>query len=99
MLKKTIDGKEQADMAEIQHYILFPNHDNGMRLYKELKKLGVWAVIAPTPRVASKCCGISLMVNKEDLDAIKECAREHEIEILKIAEVEKNINPHRDKYC
>ena len=33
-------------MSEIQHYILFPNHDNAMRLYRELKKLGVRAVIA-----------------------------------------------------
>ena len=51
-------------MSEIQHYILFPNHDNAMRLYRELKKLGVRAVIAPTPRSASKCCGVSLMVEK-----------------------------------
>lgn len=27
-------------MSEIQHYILFPNHDNAMRLYRELKKAG-----------------------------------------------------------
>ena len=51
-------------MSEIQHYILFPNHDNAMRLYRELKKLGVRAVIAPTPRSASKCCGVSLMVER-----------------------------------
>ena len=37
-------------MSEIQNYILFPNHDNAMRLYRELKELGVRAVIAPTPR-------------------------------------------------
>ena len=24
-----------------QHYILFPNHDNGMRLHRELKALGI----------------------------------------------------------
>ena len=51
-------------MEKIQHYVLFPNHDNGMRLYNELKKLGVWAVIAPTPRSASKCCGISLIIKE-----------------------------------
>ena len=49
-------------MKEVQHYVLFPNHDNGMRLYKKLKEEGVGAVIAPTPRSASKCCGISLLV-------------------------------------
>ena len=86
-------------MQNIQHYVLFPNHDNGMRLYKELKNLGVRATIAPTPRTASKCCGISLMVREEDLDIIRTCIIEHEIEILKIAAVERDINPRRDKYC
>lgn len=86
-------------MHKTEHYVLFPNHDNGMRLYRELKTLGVGAIIAPTPRVASKCCGISLLVEEKDLDVIKECIREHEIDILSIAEIERDINPKRDKYC
>ncbi|HIW84677.1 MAG TPA: DUF3343 domain-containing protein [Candidatus Dorea gallistercoris] len=86
-------------MDQIQHYVLFPNHDNGMRLYQELKKLGVKAVIAPTPRSASKCCGISLIVQEEDLDQIQECILEHEIEILKIVAIERDINANRDRYC
>lgn len=86
-------------MAKIQQYVLFPNHDNAMRLYKELKSLGVRAVIAPTPRSASKCCGVSLMVEEEDLELIQQTVQEKGIEILKIASVEKNLNPHRDKYC
>ena len=86
-------------MKEIQYYVLFPNHDNGMRLHKELKALGVKAVIAPTPRVASKCCGISLLIRKEDVEIVEQCVRDHDIEILKIAEVEKYVNPNRDRYC
>ena len=84
-------------MKEIQYYVLFPNHDNGMRLHKELKALGVKAVIAPTPRVASKCCGISLLIRKEDVEIIEQCVRDRDIEILKIAEVEKDVNPNRDR--
>ena len=56
-------------MQKIQHYVLFPNHDNGMRLYGILKEAGIKATIAPTPRAASKCCGISLLVRKDDLEA------------------------------
>ena len=41
-----------------QYYILFKNHDNGMRLYNSLKSKNIKATIAPTPRVASKSCGI-----------------------------------------
>lgn len=84
---------------KIQHYVLFPNHDNAMRLYKELKKLGVRAVIAPTPRSVSKCCGVSLMVEEKDLDAIRACIEEHRIEIWEIAAVERDVNPKRDRYC
>ena len=79
-------------MQKIQHYVLFPNHDNGMRLYGILKEAGIKTTIAPTPRAASKCCGISLLVREEDLDTIQ-------IEILKIAAIERDINPKRDKYC
>lgn len=86
-------------MKEIQHYVLFPNHDNAMRLYKEVKALGVKAVIAPTPRAASKCCGVSLRVLEEDIDRIRQCAADHNVEIQDIAAVEKDVNPNRDRYC
>ena len=36
-------------MQQMQHYVIFPNHDNGMRLYQELKKQGIQATISPTP--------------------------------------------------
>ena len=86
-------------MKEVQHYVLFPNHDNGMRLYKKLKEEGVGAVIAPTPRRASKCCGISLLVREEDLDRVRRCVEEDRIEILDIAAVERDVDPGRDRYC
>ena len=86
-------------MAEKQYYVLFPNHDNGMRLHRELKAVGVRAVIAPTPRAASKCCGISLLIEEEDVERIRQCIEDNDIEILEIVVVEKDINPNRDRYC
>ena len=86
-------------MAVIQHYVLFPNHDNAMRLYKELRALGVSAKIAPTPRAASVCCGVSLLVFGEDIDRINKCVEEHGIQIQGIFQVEKDVNPNRDRYC
>lgn len=79
--------------------MLFPNHDNGMRLYREMKENGLKCTIAPTPREASKCCGISLLVKKEDLDQIRQIVKEKKIEILQIAEIKKDIDPNRDRYC
>lgn len=84
---------------KIQHYVLFPNHDNAMRLYNASKKAGIKATISPTPRAASKCCGISLMIDACDVDAIKKCAGESDVEILKIVALELDLNPKRDRYC
>ena len=86
-------------MQKLQHYVMFPNHDNAMRLYRELKNLGVRATIAPTPRVLSTCCGVSLLAEEKDISAIRACVEEHGIEILKIEAIESDINPRRDKYC
>ncbi len=86
-------------MAVMQHYVLFPNHDNAMRLYKELRALGVSAKISPTPRAASVCCGVSLLVLEEDIEQIKQCVEEHGIEIQGFFQVEKDVNPNRDRYC
>ncbi|MDY4575245.1 MAG: DUF3343 domain-containing protein [Intestinibacter sp.] len=82
-----------------QYYVLFENHDNGMRLYNSLKSKNIKCTIAPTPRVASKSCGISLLVNKEDIEKIRECVSNESIDIIDIVEIEKNIRPNRDRYC
>ena len=82
-----------------QYYVLFRNHDNGMRLYNSLKSKNIKCTIAPTPRVASKSCGISLLVNKEDIQKIRECVTNESIDIIDIVEIEKNIRPNRDRYC
>ncbi len=87
-------------MQKIQHYVLFPNHDNGMRLYGILKRSRYQGHHRScTPRAASKCCGISLLVRKDDLEAIRKFIDENHIEILKIAAIERDINPRRDRYC
>lgn len=86
-------------MEKIQHYVLFPNHDNAMRLYRELKGLGVRAVIAPTPRALSTCCGVSLLIEEKDIGVIKACIEKNGIDVLKIEAIERDMNPMRDKYC
>lgn len=60
-------------MENVTHrwYILFPNHHQGLRLNQELKQAGIRNQIAPTPRAASSCCGISLIVAPEDLEKIQ----------------------------
>lgn len=36
---------------------------------------------------------------KEDLDQIRQIVKEKQIEILQIAEIKKDIDPNRDRYC
>lgn len=86
-------------MQQMQHYVIFPNHDNGMRLYQELKKQGIPATISPTPRAVSKCCGISLMIDEKDVAAVENCASQHNIEILQIAAIDRDLNPRRNRCC
>ncbi|TQQ84592.1 DUF3343 domain-containing protein [Peptacetobacter hominis] len=86
-------------MKEIQTYILFNNHESGMKLKKELSDAGIKSTISPTPRQASKCCGISLIIDEKDIDAVNSIIEDKKIEILKIQQIEIERNPNRDRYC
>lgn len=68
-------------------YILFPNHREGLRLNRELKERGIKNTIAPTPRIASTSCGISLIVDEADLDDIKQIITDREISIERMVQV------------
>ena len=69
-------------------YILFPNHHQGLRLSRELKKQGLKNTIVPTPRAASSCCGMSLIVDPAELDIIREIITELGIVIEKIVQLQ-----------
>jgi len=81
------------------YYVLFRDHTTGMELYNGLKELGIRAVIAPTPRSLSRCCGISLMVLEEDVDVIREYVSAHQIPVLDIAWLDGQPDRYRDRFC
>ena len=68
-----------------KHYVLFPNHFNGIKLNESLRKEGIKNTIAPTPRELSSCCGISLLIREEDIPEVERIILRDQIEILKIA--------------
>jgi hypothetical protein len=87
-------------MAEIEYYVIFPNVENGMKLNELLKAAKIPATIAPTPREATKCCGISLLIkNKDYIPAVKKCVEDNNIEILDIFETVNKKDPMRNKFC
>ena len=73
--------------SDYDWYILFPNHHEGLRLNSELKQRGIKNTIAPTPRAASKSCGISLIVLEQDLPVINQLIEEQRISIEKIVQL------------
>ena len=59
-----------SDAQITDFYILFHNHTEGMQLYSYLRQRQLRARICPVPRAASACCGMSLIVEKEDFPAV-----------------------------
>ncbi len=80
-------------------YVLFNNHENGLKLNSKLKEKGLSSIISPTPRSLSKCCGISLIVDENELDEVRKVVEENDIEIITIESIQKDVNPNRDRYC
>nr|WP_242996875.1 DUF3343 domain-containing protein [Coprococcus sp. AF21-14LB] len=44
-------------MKETVYYVLFPNHDNGMRLHRALRAAGLKSQISPTPGRQASAAG------------------------------------------
>ncbi len=78
--------------SDYRVYVLFPNHTEGLRLNSILRDRGINHAISPTPRVLSRSCGISLIVNEDDLELIKEIIAEHRITIENVAKAPVNKN-------
>lgn len=86
--------------AEVfQYFILFPNHFEGLRLHKELKSRGVKATITPTPRRASSCCGISLLVTEEYIEAAKSVIKTSGVQVEGIFKERRSTPEVWNKFC
>jgi len=80
-------------------YVLFRNHTEGMKLYQYLRARGIAVRISPAPRAASACCGMSLLVEAEAIEAVRRCIPESGVQIDRIVSLPRQIDPARDKYC
>ena len=58
-------------MKKYDWYILFKNHTEAMTLYRGLKEAKIAVRISPTPRQASVCCGVSLLIADEDMASVR----------------------------
>ena len=89
-------------MADITRwYILFANYEQGLALHDLLDHNDVRNRIAPAPRAiqGELTCGISLMIEEEDIAAARACIETHHAAHHSIVPLAGQIKPHRDRYC
>ena len=53
-------------MKENKYFILFDNHEQAIKMHRDLQNAGIDSRIAPTPRAASLCCGVCLMIQGDE---------------------------------
>lgn len=84
---------------KVMYYILFDNHEQALKLRRALKSADLPTTISPTPREASLCCGVSLMLEETMLGAVQTYLSKHPEAVYKsIERVEQDFNPKRDHY-
>ena len=83
------------------YYILFATYTQGVTLKHLMKEEGIPCRIAPAPRSVQGelGCGMSLLVQPEDIDAARECIRKNRAEYHDIAAIPCQINPGRNRFC
>ncbi|MGM0378422.1 MAG: DUF3343 domain-containing protein [Bacillota bacterium] len=70
------------------YYILFENHIDGMELEKALKNRNIDFIISPTPRELSSSCGISIRIDLELKNKVKEVINEENLNFESIEKLE-----------
>lgn len=74
---------------QMDYYILFNTHIDGLLMEKRLKENKIKYTITPTPRQLSRCCGIAIKYYNEDEAAIKAIAEKYNIEVIGYQSLEK----------
>jgi len=72
----------------IYSYVLFPNHLEGLKLEKLLKKENIKYTITPAPRELSSCCGITIRINPNITKRVQEIIDNNEVSITNIRSLE-----------
>lgn len=67
-------------------------------MYHAIKAAGMYAQISPTPRELSVCCGISLLIHEEDVEAIRKLAEEQHLDHIGIEGLDNEFNNQRHRY-
>lgn len=80
-------------------YILFDNHEQAVKLHRELRGAGFAVTIAPTPRALSVCCGVAVMVDGRDGESVQNYLLSHDCCYRSFEKLEQEFNPRNDHYA
>ena len=85
----------------VRYYILFENYEQGLLLHDLLDGAGVMNRIAPAPAAArgKLCCGMSLLVEADAIDAARDVITRENAAHHSIVPMEDQLRPKRDRYC
>ena len=80
-------------------FILFNTSAEGMFVYSRLLEEKLDITIAPTPREASKCCGVAVLIRKDShVPIARQIIEDENLPILSWYVREDGYNTKRDKY-
>lgn len=85
----------------VRYYILFENYEQGLSLHDLLDEAGVRNRIAPAPAAArgKLCCGMSLLIEAQEIEAAKAVIEETRAVYYSIVPMEDQLRSKRDRYC
>ena len=82
----------------IKYCIRFDNHEQAIKLRRDLQNAGICSVIAPTPREASLCCGVCLRIDEQEYPALERYLKNNESTYRELKKINESFNAKRDSY-
>ena len=105
-MKQGIDIHQRIREAEglfpgkvIDCYMLFEDHTDAMAMYEVARGAGFRPRVSTTPRQAQACCGVALLVSREEAPAMLELAYKQGMAFENMIALDRQIDPKRDRYC
>ena len=83
----------------IDCYVLMADHEAAFDLHEAARAAGLVARIAPTPRATRACCGVSLLVARDEVGAVLEVAHAAGIAVEGVIPLPRQLDARRDRYC
>ena len=84
-------------MARLNYYVLVSDYTQAMKIQETLREEKVPSRISPTPHAIQEIvgCGVSILLQPEDLEAAKCCLASKGVTYHSIESLECQINPRR----